>query len=112
MSKSTTINHAFQGWKMWLGVFIGLTVVIWMLYKSVTTISYVEVVDGSGKYEWVDSNHNQKVDLHLPNEFLLMVLTDHRPSPIPCNIFTGHFIQFFGFYSLLFSRPVGIFSTC
>lgn len=70
MSDRSVIQNAFQGWKMWLGVFIGLGVAGWMLYSNVTAVRFVEVTDGSGLYNWVDQNNNGRVDLHLAEEFI------------------------------------------
>jgi uncharacterized protein (TIRG00374 family) len=69
MSEPLVIERSFQGWKMWLGVAIGLGVAFWMLYNSLQETRFIEVGSGNGSYEWVDYNGNGAVDHRLAQEF-------------------------------------------
>lgn len=70
MSESSIIQRSFQGWKMWLGIFLGIAVAGWMLYNSISTVRFIEVSDTIGDYVWQDSNKNGIVDTHLTEEFI------------------------------------------
>lgn len=70
MSDPSIIQRSFQGWKMWLGIFLGLAVAGWMLYNSISSVRYIEVNDGTGSFSWRDSNNNGLVDTHLIEEFI------------------------------------------
>lgn len=70
MSDNTVIHRSFQRWKMWTAIFIGLSVAALMLYNSLSTVRFVEVFDGSGEFNWYDSNKNELVDVALQEEFI------------------------------------------
>lgn len=101
MNEKAIIANAFQGWKMWLGVFIGVSVAVWMLYSSITAIRYTEVSDGSGNYEWVDYNHNNRVDLHLQNEFIPSPDGNYREQTIADTLKHIHWTVYSVFWILL-----------
>jgi uncharacterized protein (TIRG00374 family) len=69
MTNSSIIQRSFQGWKIWLAIFLGIAVAGWMLYTSVSAERYIKVADNSGNYSWIDSNGNGFVDTQLPAEF-------------------------------------------
>jgi uncharacterized protein (TIRG00374 family) len=69
MKDSSIIQHSFQGWKIWLAIFLGIAVAGWMLYSSVSAERYVKVADNSGNFSWTDSNGNGIVDTQLTAEF-------------------------------------------
>ncbi|TXI85317.1 MAG: flippase-like domain-containing protein [Crocinitomicaceae bacterium] len=70
MESPSIIERSFQGWKMWLGIIIGVLVAVWMLYSSVSATRFIEAEKGKGLYRWEDKNHNQYVDLADTNEFI------------------------------------------
>lgn len=70
MNEPSIIQRSFQGWKMWLGIFLGIAVAGWMLYNSINSVRYIEVQDATGTFSWYDSNNNGLVDNHLKEEFI------------------------------------------
>jgi len=70
MSDSSIIERSFQGWKMWLGIGIGLGVALWMLFNSLQEVRFVEVSDGTGEYIWKDANGNGEIDNGNAAEFI------------------------------------------
>lgn len=71
MAEGNIIESTFKGWRIWLAVGLGLLVMSFMLYRSISASNYVEAVDGRGTYSWYDSNNNQKIDRNLDAEFRL-----------------------------------------
>ncbi len=70
METPSIIERSFQGWKMWLGISIGVFVAAFMLYSSISATRFIEAEKGKGSYRWEDNNHNQHVDLADANEFI------------------------------------------
>jgi uncharacterized protein (TIRG00374 family) len=70
METPSIIERSFQGWKMWLGISIGVFVAAWMLYSSISATRFIEAENGKGSYRWEDKNHNQYVDLSDTKEFI------------------------------------------
>lgn len=70
METPSIIERSFQGWKMWLGISIGVFVAAWMLYSSISATRFIEAENGKGSYRWEDKNHNQYVDLAETKEFI------------------------------------------
>ncbi|MES2798454.1 MAG: lysylphosphatidylglycerol synthase transmembrane domain-containing protein [Bacteroidota bacterium] len=69
MKQNTVIESTFQTWRIWLAVGIGLTVMCLLLYRSVSTTSFVPTGEGKGNFSWHDLNNNGKVDTQLEAEF-------------------------------------------
>ena len=70
METPSIIERSFQGWKMWLGISIGVFVAAFMLYSSISATRFIEAEKGKGSYRWEDKNNNQHVDLEDQNEFI------------------------------------------
>jgi hypothetical protein len=70
MEKPSIIERSFQGWKMWLGISIGVFVAAFMLYSSISATRFIEAEKGNGSYRWEDKNNNKHVDLADQNEFI------------------------------------------
>jgi glycosyltransferase 2 family protein len=70
METPSIIERSFQGWKMWLGISIGVFVAAFMLYSSISATHFIEAEKGKGSYRWEDKNNNQHVDLADQNEFI------------------------------------------
>ncbi len=70
METPSIIERSFQGWKIWLGVAIGLLVAGLMLYSSITATRFIEAEKGKGSYRWEDRNHNKHIDLADTHEFI------------------------------------------
>lgn len=51
-------------------IFLGLLIVFFMLYRSLSKVQFIEDA-AKGTHAWVDSNGNQNVDLSNPEEFVL-----------------------------------------
>jgi len=68
MSESNVISKSFQGWKIWLAIFLGVGVAGFMLFRGINEINYVKD-PMSGTHIWVDGNHDGKVNFKDPKEF-------------------------------------------
>ncbi|MFN5787026.1 MAG: YbhN family protein [Flavobacteriia bacterium] len=101
MSEHSVIQNTFRGWKMWLGVLIGFSVALWMLYTNVTAVRFIQVTDGSGTYEWFDVNQNNRVDLHLPEEFVFSERGAYRQQKISDTLQHIHWTFYSVFWILL-----------
>lgn len=106
MSKTTIIERSFQGWKMWLGIALGLGVAMWMLYSSLNEARFIEVSQGGGNYIWTDSNGNGSVDHDLLQEFKFVekggtYRKEHLSDTLSEVNWTGHSV-FWLFMTLLF----------
>ena len=67
--RNNSIRSAFNSWKIWLSVCIGLCVTIWMFYSAIQELQYVKVNDSSGNFIWVDGNSNNKIDFTKDIDF-------------------------------------------
>ena len=56
------LSKAFNGWKIFLAIAIGLLISSWMLYNSLSTSQFISDSE-NGTHEWVDGNHNKRVDV-------------------------------------------------
>jgi len=55
------LSNAFNGWKIFLAIGIGLIISSWMLYNSLSATQFIKD-EVKGTHEWVDGNHNNRVD--------------------------------------------------
>lgn len=62
-----SIQKAFSSGKIIFALVIGLSVSGWMLYRSISKVTFVEAEKGN--YTWVDANKNGKIDFNSPEEF-------------------------------------------
>lgn len=67
---SKKLKKALSGWKLFIAVTISVLVSGWMLYNSIYATTFIEVPEGKGTHQWVDANHNNKVDLNNTKEFV------------------------------------------
>lgn len=65
-------RNPFQlsGWKIFLPIFIGIGISVFLLYRAFNTVTFVQVESKTGSYSWVDANKNGRVDIHEPSEFI------------------------------------------
>ncbi|SFT84202.1 hypothetical protein SAMN05216474_2625 [Lishizhenia tianjinensis] len=76
---SFNIEQLFNGKRVFIPIVLGLAIVVFMLYRSLSKEQFI--VDAEkGTHAWVDSNANQKVDLSLPEEFVLSEEGNYRIS--------------------------------
>jgi uncharacterized protein (TIRG00374 family) len=68
---SNPIEKSLSGWKIIIPIVLGLSIAIWMIYRSVSQTTYIHLPDGKGNYNWVDNNNNGVVDIHDSKEFVL-----------------------------------------
>ena len=62
------LSKAFNGWKVFLAIGIGLLISSWMLYTSLSSSQFIE--DGKhGTHEWIDGNYNKRVDVTTDADF-------------------------------------------
>lgn len=71
MENNSIIQRSFQPWKIWLAILIGVGFSTFLLIRSLSEKHFIKVTEGTGSYNWVDANHNGKVDLHQVEEFVL-----------------------------------------
>ena len=62
------MEKTFTSWKIYLAIIFGLTIVCWMIYRSIEQPHFIESKN-QGNYCWVDANHNKQVDFSHPSEF-------------------------------------------
>ena len=58
-----------QGWKIWVGVLIGLFVVALLFLHYLNSPRFILAPIGNGTHAWIDANHNGKVDIGLESDF-------------------------------------------
>ena len=69
-NEELSFHKAFSRWKIWLAIFLGISIASWMIYSSLQQINFIEVKNGKGDFSWVDYNHNQRIDTNNPKEFV------------------------------------------
>lgn len=67
--KNFNIEQLFNGKRVFIPIALGLAIVVFMLYRSLSKEQFIEDHQ-KGTHAWVDSNENQKVDLSVPEEFV------------------------------------------
>lgn len=67
---SDSFEKAFSKWKIYLALFIGLSISGGILIYSFTRSEFHEVEKGTGHYIWKDTNHNKHIDYSNPKEFI------------------------------------------
>lgn len=55
------LSKAFNGWKIFLAIAIGLLISSWMLYNSLSASQFVEDAK-NGTHKWEDGNNNSRID--------------------------------------------------
>lgn len=65
----TVTQNPFKKWHIYLAVFFALGVTTFLLVRNFSRTEFVKVKATEGIYIWVDGNHNNKVDLHLSQDF-------------------------------------------
>ncbi len=78
MSEANIIEKSFRPWKMWLAITMGLLVVGFLFYRSVSSPQFIYVGIDKGEYSWVDTNSNARVDRDDPSEFELNPKGEYR----------------------------------
>ena len=66
---SSPLDKLIGGWRLFAAIALGLLISGWMIYQSVSEKQFIEVAQGTGTHEWIDSNDNDQVDFHQPSEF-------------------------------------------
>jgi glycosyltransferase 2 family protein len=69
MEQTNPLEKALSGWKIILPIVLGLSIAVWMIYRSVNQTTFIAVEKGTGNYFWVDANQNKVVDIHDWKEF-------------------------------------------
>ncbi|WP_341899795.1 lysylphosphatidylglycerol synthase transmembrane domain-containing protein [Fluviicola taffensis] len=67
---SDSFEKAFSKWKIYLALFLGLSISGGILIYSFTRSEFHEVEKGTGDYIWKDTNHNKRIDYSDPEEFI------------------------------------------
>lgn len=80
-NEELAFQKAFSSWKIWLAVFLGLTIASWMIYHALQQENFVEL-KGKGQFSWVDTNKNGIIDTNNPNEFVPAKNGDFRRETI------------------------------
>lgn len=61
------LQNIFSGWRVSIAIFIGLSVSLFLLFRSVSQESYI--ISDNGNFIWVDGNQNGLVDQDDPFDF-------------------------------------------
>lgn len=105
MAKSNPLEKSLSGWKIIVPIVLGLSIAIWMIYRSVNQPTYVPSEKGEGQYTWVDFNKNQKVDIHDPSEFTSSPIGNYNLETVSSlikSIDFGFQIWFWLFIAIIF----------
>ncbi|MFO0496282.1 MAG: YbhN family protein [Flavobacteriia bacterium] len=78
MNNDNTSVPFLQSWKIWAGVLIGLLVVIFLFLHYLNSPRFILAPTGSGTHEWIDANHNGKVDFGLESDFTVSASGNYR----------------------------------
>ncbi len=78
MENDSVISKNLSGWKIGLAIFISISIASYLLYSALSETQFVRVNDGTGTYEWMDTNKNGKVDTNLSIEFQKVAKGDYR----------------------------------
>ena len=71
------LSKAFNGWKIFLAIAIGLLISSWMLCNSLSTSQFISDSE-NGTHEWVDGNNNKRVDATNEADFKKVKNGDYR----------------------------------
>lgn len=82
MDNEKQIKSAFSSWKIILAVVLGLGIAGWMVYRSLNKTQFIKVESGIGTHKWVDSNHDNKVNISNPDEFVLSDGGNYREQTV------------------------------
>lgn len=63
------LQHPFKKWRIYLVLFLGLSITGAFLLYNLTRTEFRQVDAGTGTYRWTDHNHNHRVDHNDPKEF-------------------------------------------
>lgn len=53
---SSVIKKAFSWWKIWIAIFLGLSIASWMMYRSLNQQQLIPVEQGQGDYIWIKTS--------------------------------------------------------
>jgi uncharacterized protein (TIRG00374 family) len=62
-------GQSLSGWKIFIPILLGLVIASWMIYQSVSKVTFIPVEKGKGDYVWVDYNKDKKRNVHEASEF-------------------------------------------
>jgi uncharacterized protein (TIRG00374 family) len=68
-NEDAVIKKAFSWWKIWLAIFLGLSIASWMMYKSLTKQQFIPVEKGKGDYIWIGHNKTNTPNLSIISDF-------------------------------------------
>jgi uncharacterized protein (TIRG00374 family) len=105
MAKNNSLEHSLSGWKIIVPMVLGLSIAIWMIFRSINQSTYIPSEKGKGQYTWVDINKNQIVDIHDSSEFISSTKGNYNLetfSSLIKSIDFGFQIWFWLFIAILF----------
>ncbi len=68
-NENSVISKAFSWWKIWIAVFLGLSIASWMMYRSLHQKQLIPVEIGMGDYIWIGHNSRNIPDLKIISDF-------------------------------------------
>ena len=85
---SSVIKKAFSWWKIWIAIFLGLSIASWMKYRSLNQQQLIPVEEGKGDYSWIKSSSSTVPNLknlsdfkpHLGGDYKIETLSDTLSS--------------------------------
>jgi len=83
MEKKTVPTSMLSGFRVWIPLFIGLAVSIYLLYSNLNEVRFIEVSHNeTGTHVWHDSNNNGIIENWLQEEFVLSDAGNFRKQNI------------------------------
>lgn len=75
-------HYLFQRYRVWIPILIGLSLSVFLLFRSLSETRFVKTQEGSGTHVWMDSNHNNFVDFWNPTEFRVQASGNYKKMGI------------------------------
>lgn len=70
MAQNNPLKNSLSSWKITLAIAIGLSIAVWMIYRSFNQTTFILSAKNKGNYAWIDANKNGVVDIHNNSEFI------------------------------------------
>lgn len=104
-TRNNPLEKSLSGWKIIIPIVIGLSIAVWMIYRSVNQTTFIPSENGKGEYTWLDANKNGVVDIHEKAEFILSDAGNYNletVSTVIKSIDFGFHVWFWLFIAIVF----------
>jgi uncharacterized protein (TIRG00374 family) len=83
MKQEKSILHQLRGWRLWIPLILGLSITVWLLWRSLNETRFIEVTATEyGTHIWIDANVNNEVDYWLAEEFIAHPYGNYREETL------------------------------